>query len=110
MVGLMAKRNAANYLQRTYSTSERQACQVNDIDRSSKRRQSKEQNDKILLAQLHGRSNRYPRFGYRKIHVKLVESGLAVSRECTRLLRRQEGLSLSIKRPKRHRVGITRDR
>ena len=103
----MAKRNAANYLQRTYSTSERRVCKVIQIDRSSKRRQPKEQNDKTLLAQLHEYSNRYPRFGYRKIHIKLVESGLVISRERTRLLRRQEGLSLSVKRPKRRRVGIS---
>ena len=101
----MAKRNAVNYLQRNYSTSERRACKVIQIDRSSKRRQPKEQNDKTLLAQLHEHSNRYPRFGYRKIHVKLVESGFTVSRERTRLLRRQEGLGLTLRRPKRRRVG-----
>lgn len=105
MVGLIAKRNAVNYLQRIYSTSERRACKVIQIDRSSKRRQPKAHTDKALLAKLHERSNRFPRFGYRKIHVKLVESGLTVSRERTRLLRRQEGLSLSVKRPKRRRVG-----
>ena len=101
----MAKRNAANYLQRTYSTSERRACRVIQIDRSSKRRQPKAQTDKELLARLHERSNRFPRFGYRKIHIKLVEFGITVSRERTRLLRRQEGLSLSVKRPRRRRVG-----
>ncbi len=41
------------------------------------------------------------------MHIKLVQSGFTVSRERTRLLRRQEGLSLALKRPKRRRVGVS---
>ena len=107
MVGLRAKRAAANHIQQTHAVSERRACRVIEIDRSSHRRQPKEEVDLELLQSLHELSNRYPRFGYRKIHVKLLEQEFIVSRERVRILRRHEGLSLTVKRPKRRRTGIS---
>ena len=52
---------------------------------------------------LHQLSERYPRFGYRKVHVKLKEQGWSVGRERVRLLRKQEGVQ-RVRKPKKRRL------
>ena len=104
MVSLAEKRRAAAYLQRTYEASERRACAVLALARSTKRRPSGDR-DRVLLQRLHVLSRRYPRFGYRKIFHLLQGEGQTVGRERVRTLRRQEGLRVPKRAPKRRRRG-----
>jgi hypothetical protein len=108
VVGLPAKRQAAQYLEAHYAVSERHVCQVLELARTTKRRLlQRAVQDQALRAALHRLSERYPRFGYRKIHVKLREAGHVVGRERVRRLRQQEGLGVSQKPRKRRVRGTT---
>ena len=105
MVSLAEKRQAAGYLQESYPVSERRACRVLQLSRSSRRRRPGSPSQAALVRCIHDLSTRYPRFGYRKIAVLLKQAGWRVGRERVRLMRRQEGLQVIVKQKKKRRVG-----
>lgn len=105
MVSLAEKRRAAVYLQKSYKVSERRSCRVLRLNRMTKRRFGPRQEAIILVQRIHQLSERYPRFGYRKIFDKLKEEGIAVGRERVRLIRKQEGLQVIKKQKKRRLMG-----
>jgi putative transposase len=105
MVSLADRRRGVEYLESVHAVSERRACQVVGIARSTKRRSSGRIEEIALLSELHTLSERYPRFGYRKIYHRLKASGWRVARERVRLLRRREGLRVPQRAPRRRRRG-----
>jgi putative transposase len=107
MVSLAERRRGAEYLEGAHAVSERRACQVVEIARSTKRRPSGCTEEVRLLSEIHSLSERYPRFGYRKIYNCLQTSGWRVGRERVRLLRRREGLRVPRKAPRRRRRGTS---
>ena len=107
MVSLADRRRGAEHLEQTYAVSERRACQVVAIARSTKRRPSGRIEEAALVARVHELSERYPRFGYRKIFDRLKAEGWSVGRERIRLLRRREGLRVPQRRPKQRRRGTS---
>jgi putative transposase len=107
MVSLAERRRAAEHLENEFAVSERRACQVTRIARSTKRRPSGRTEEVELIAAVHQLSDRYPRFGYRKIFHRLQMEGWRVGRERVRLLRRREGLRVPRKGPKRRRRGAS---
>jgi len=104
-VSLVAKRCAAGYLEQTHAVSERRACRVLALHRSTKRRQPGHQERRALVARLHALSEQYPRFGYRKIFALLKAEHWPVSRETVRRLRKCAGLQVVKKARKRRPVG-----
>jgi len=74
---------------------------------STKRRSSGRVEENKLVMKIHALSERYPRFGYRKISDKLKTAGWQVGREQVRLLRRREGLRVPQKAVKRRRPGTS---
>jgi len=108
VVSRAEKRQAARYLEGRHRGSERQICRVLHLARSTKRRVLRRlEHEGVLRGALHRLSRRYPRFGYRKVYVKLKAEGYAVGRERVRLLRKQEGLGVVKKQKKRRHVGTT---
>lgn len=107
MVSLAERRRAVEYLQRDHAISERRGCRLVKLSRSTKRRPLGEQRDQALIQAIHACSQRYPRFGYRKIHIRLQGEGWTVGRERVRLIRRREGLHVVVKQRKRHRLGTS---
>jgi len=107
MVSLADRRRGAEHLERTLAVSERRACQVVEIARSTKRRPSGRVEENKLVMKIHELSERYPRFGYRKIFDRLKTLGWRVGREQVRLLRRREGLRVPQKTVKRRRPGTS---
>jgi transposase InsO family protein len=107
MVSLADRRRGAEYLEGAHAVSERRACQVVEIARSTKRRPSGHIEAMRLLSEIHALSNCYPRFGYRKIYDRLKTSGWRVGREQIRLLRRREGLKVPKKAPRQRRRGTS---
>jgi transposase InsO family protein len=105
MVSLAERRRGAEHLEEAYAVSERRACQVVSIARSTKRRPSGRIEEVALVARIHELSEQYPRFGYRKIHDRLQAAGWRIGRERVRLLRRREGLRVPQRAPKRRRRG-----
>jgi putative transposase len=63
VVSLAAKRRAAASLEQTHGVSERRACRVLSLHRSTKRRQPGQPERAALVARIHALSERYPRFG-----------------------------------------------
>lgn len=105
MVSLADRRRGAEYLESVHRVSERRACRVVGIARSTKRRPSGRIEEAALVGKIHEFSEQYPRFGYRKIYGRLKTAGWRVGRERVRLIRRREGLRVPQKAPKRRRRG-----
>ena len=89
------------YLKSTYPVSERRACKVVSIHRSSYRYEGGDAVDEahVEVVRL---SRCYPYWGYRKIH-DLVDR--PVGRERVRLIRRREGLQVIKKGKKKKTLG-----
>lgn len=95
----------AAYLEQTHGASERRACRVLEIHRSTRRRRPGPPEQEALVARMHALSERYPRFGYRKIFALLKGEQWVVSRETVRRLRKREGLQVVKKTRKRRPLG-----
>jgi transposase InsO family protein len=107
LVSLAAKRQAAAYLEQTYHVSERRACRVLALHRSTKRRQSGQQEHAEVIERIHRLSEQYPRFGYRKIYHLLKAERWAINRETVRRIRQHEGLAVLKQVRKRRRRGAS---
>lgn len=105
MVSLAEQRRGAEHLEAKHGVSERRACKVIGIARSTKRRPSGRIEEAKLIRRVHELTERYPRFGYRKIHARLRTEGFAIGRERLRLIRKREGLRVPQKQRKRRRRG-----
>ncbi len=105
MVSLASQRYVADYLQGAYNISERHSCRIVGLNRGTKRNVPQAKREKELREQIHRLSEKYPRFGYRKIHYKLKELGWNVGRERVRLVRKQEGLQVISKTKKKRLLG-----
>ena len=105
MVSLAGRRFVSEYLQSAYEISERRSCRVINLNRATKRNPPTKNQDRLLREEIHRLSERFPRFGYRKIHDKLKESRWAVGREQVRLIRKQEGLQVIKKQKKKRLLG-----
>ena len=73
MVSLADRHRGAEHLESACAVSERRACQVVEIARSTKRRPSGRIDEVTLVARIHALSEQYPRFGYRKIFERLLD-------------------------------------
>lgn len=102
MVGLAAKRQAAKHLEQALGVSERRTCRVLSLSRSSKRRRPG-QTESELVKRVIELSQKYPRFGYRKIYWCLKGEDWKVGKERVRLIRKQEGLKV-VRKQRRRRV------
>ncbi len=105
MVSLTSLRSVSEYLQVTFNISERRSCRVINLNRATKRHKRRNNKDNELTREIHFLSDKYPRFGYRKIYNKLKETGWKVGRERVRLIRRQEGLQVIRKQKKKRLLG-----
>ena len=103
MVSLPERRRAVTYLKSTYDFSERHACQVVSIHRSSYRHAGKRLAVDGTHAEVVRLSDRYPYWGYRKIYDLMDRDRYPVGRERVRLIRRREGLQV-VGKPKKRRV------
>lgn len=99
------RRRGAEHLKAEHGVSERRACQVIGIDRSSKRRPSGRIEEAKPIRRLHELTEQYPRFGHRKNHAILRGEGLCVGRDRLRLIGKREGLQVSRKQRKRRQRG-----
>jgi putative transposase len=96
MVSLAEQRRGAEHLEAEHGVSERRACQVIGLWRSSKRRPSGRIEEAKLVRRVHELTERYPRYGYRKIHAILRSEGTAIGRERLRLIRKRGWAEASI--------------
>lgn len=90
------------YLRSTFGPSERRACELMEIAVSSYRYRSQRQGDGELRGQLVALAGEKPRFGYRRLHVLLKQSGDRVNHKRVWRVYREAGLC--VKRKKRKRL------
>ena len=89
-----------------YRFSERHACELNGLDRSSYRYEPEPDRNAQLRARLTELARQRPRFGYRRLGVLLEEDGETINRK--RLLRVYQEAGLAVRRRERKR--LARDR
>lgn len=102
-----ARRDAVGHLKALLEVSERRACAMITVDRSSIRYRSTRPDDEVLRARLRELADQRRRFGYRRLHVLLRQDGHLVNRKKTQRLYREEGLTVR-RRKSRRRIALPR--
>ena len=100
MVTVAQKREAAAYLRAELRLSQRRACQVVQLHRSTSRYAKQRGEDKELRVRLRFWAARRPRWGYRFLHWQLGQDGFVVNRKKVLRLYREEGLRIRRRRRK----------
>jgi putative transposase len=94
------KRAEVQRLRTEFATSERHACELLKVPRSSVRHRSR-RDDSALRQQLLDLSDEKPRFGYRRLHVLLRRTGQIVNHKRVQRVYRAAGLCIRPLRRKR---------
>ncbi len=81
MVTVAACREGVRYFQTVWKVSERHACHLASVGRSTARYQSCRADDAPLRAQLLALAQQHPRYGYRRLYVLLRRAGWRVNRK-----------------------------
>lgn len=104
MVGPRDRRKAAEFLVETFGSSERRACGLTGVWRSTLRYRSRKQEIPKLRERLKELAAQRPRFGYKRLHILLRREGFQVNHKRILRLYREEGLAL---RPRKRRKKVT---
>lgn len=101
MVTPAARRNVVIYLKESYQFSERRACMIIGLCRSSCRYQAKPKNDDEIRLRLRDLAEKRRKFGSPRLHILLRREGHLINHKRTERLYREEGLSLRLRRRKK---------
>lgn len=100
------QRAAAEYLCETYAVSQRRASRVLDRWRSTLRYYRRPRaGESALIRALRRLARRHRRYGYKRIHARLVKQGWPVNRKRVRRLWNELGLRRKIRRKKPRKLG-----
>lgn len=108
MVTPAAHRAAAAHLQSAYAMSERRACRVLGVDRTSVRYQATRPDDGALRDRLKALAQERRRFGYRRLHVMLRREGHAVNKKRVQRIYREEKLTVRRRGGRKRAMGTRR--
>jgi putative transposase len=89
------------HLMERYQVSQRRACGLLEVPRSSFRHEPKRE-DSVLRERLIGLARERPRFGYRRLHVLLQREGQSINHK--RVWRVYKAAGLSVKRTRRKKL------
>ena len=106
MVTPAAKREAVAHLQERFPVSERCACRLVGISRSTVRYKPRCKDDTALVTRLRELARQRPRFGYRRLHALLKREGEIVNHK--RVYRLYRAAGLAVPRRKRKRIAAGR--
>ena len=98
----MAQREAVQYAQTRFGVSQRRACGLIGLGRSTMRYQPRAANDGALRQRLAVLAHERSRFGYRRLHALLRREGHVVNHK--RVLRLYRLAGMSLRRQKRKRM------
>lgn len=101
-----ARRVAAHHVQERWAYSERRACGLVSVGRSTARYFVHGRSDAGIRARLRELAAEKRRYGYRRLHVLLRREGVMVNHKCVERIYREEGLS--VRRRKRKRAAGVR--
>lgn len=105
MVTPAARRKAVAYVREAHGLSERRACAVLDVDRSSVRYRSRRPDDAAIRARLRELANERRRFGYRRLGILLSREGIEMNRKKLFRLYQEEGLAVRRRRGRKRALG-----
>lgn len=105
MVTPAVRREAVAILVEAHEMSERRACSVIGVDRTSVRYHSRRPDDAGLRERLRELAGERRRFGYRRLHVLLLREGIIVNRKKVQRLYREEGLTVRKRRGRKRATG-----
>jgi len=88
-----------------FSVSERRACELNNVDRSSYRYEPRPDRNVELRAKLTDLARQKPRFGYRRLGVLLEKNGMAVNDKRLFRVYQRAGLGVRCREKKRLQRG-----
>ena len=108
MVTPGAKRQAVAHLCDAYEVSQRRACHVLKVDRSSVRYQSLRPSDETLRDAINRVAKERRRFGYRRIQVMLEREGIHVNHKKLWRLYREEKLQVRKRGGRKRALGTRR--
>ena len=101
-----ARRNAVKHLIAELDYSERRACQLVGISRSSARYTPKPQPEEVAFRQqVRQLAHKHPNYGYRRITVILRREGSQVNNKRVQRIWQAEGLQLPRRKPRKRRCG-----
>jgi len=103
-----AKRQAAQHLCAMHGVSERRACEVLKVDRSTIRYQSVRADDGELREAIKRVSRERRRFGYRRIHVMIERDGHKVNHKKLRRIYAEEKLQVRRRGGRKRALGTRR--
>lgn len=101
MVTPAARRSVVAYLQEKHHLSERRACTIVGLCRSSCRYQAVPKNDEEIRSRLRELAEQRRKFGAPRLHTMLRREGYLINHKRTERLYREEGLSLRMKNRKK---------
>ena len=84
-----------------HALSERRACGLTEVHRSTKRYRSRRDGQQSLRTRIRELAAEHPRYGYRRLWVLLRREGVVVNHKRVQRLYRQEGLAVRRKRRKK---------
>jgi transposase InsO family protein len=106
VVSASAKREVVHHLVEAHDLSERQACQVSGIARSTVRYQARgKAREANMVMLVRDYAQRYPHYGYRHVTALMQRDGHAVNHKRIERLWRQEGLQLPRRKAVKRRFG-----
>jgi putative transposase len=95
-------------LEEHYAVSERRACAVLRVQRSSHRYRSTREPQEALRKRIQELAKSRTRYGYKRLHLLLKREGIVVNKKRVHRLYCLEGLQLGRRRPRRHVSAATR--
>lgn len=103
-----AKRRAVRDVMNVHGLSERRACRLADLDRSTFQYQKLDQADDALRRRLRELANERRRFGYRRLGILLARESWQVNHKKLFRLYREEGLAVRRRRSRKRALGTRR--
>lgn len=94
MVTPAARREAVAHVCSAYAVSERRACRVLMVDRTSMRYRSRRSSDEAVRQRLRELAGERRRFGYRRLHWLIKREGITMNHKKLRRLYREERLQV----------------
>ena len=108
MVTPDAKREAVARVVQEHGVSQRRACEILSVDRSSIRYRSIRSDDACIREAMKKVASERRRFGYRRIHVMLDRQGIIMNLKKLRRLYREEKLSVRKRGGRKRALGTRR--
>jgi putative transposase len=102
------ERAAVAHVCTAHAVSQRRACSVLSVDRSSVRYAGRRPDDAELRTQIHAVATERRRFGYRRIHVMLARQGVVLNLKKLRRLYAEERLQVKRRGGRKRALGTRR--